>query len=225
MADRILVIDDDPSITRSLARSLVHEGFEVDTANSGPDGLAVAEDRPPDLVILDLMMPGMDGYEVLRRLRKTDETPAVIMLTARDTPTDEALGFARGADDYVVKPYHWEVLIGRIRALLRRTRPEEPEVLEFADLRLDTGLHEAARGTRTIHLTNTEFELLLEFMRNPRHVLSREQLMDQVWGYELVGGTNVLETYVKQLRQKTEANGEPRLIHTVRYVGYVLREE
>lgn len=222
--ERILVIDDDPSITRSLARSLVHEGFVVDTANSGPEGLALARDQQPGLVILDLMMPEMDGYEVLRRLRAIDESPAVLMLTARDTPTDEALGFARGADDYVVKPYHWEVLIGRIRALLRRTRPEESQMFQFSNLSLDTGLREATRGGRRIHLTNTEFELLWEFMKHPRQVLTREQLMDQIWGYELAGGTNVLETYVKQLRQKTEADEEPRLIHTVRYVGYVLKE-
>lgn len=224
--ERILVIDDDPSITRSLERSLSHEGFNVDAATSGQTGLAIARDNPPDVVILDLMMPGMDGYEVLRRLREIDQDIAVLMLTARDTPTDEALGFARGADDYVVKPYHWEVLIGRIRALLRRTRAEDKSrTLEFADLVLDTGLRQATRGAQTIRLTNTEYELLHELMRHPRQVLTREHLMDQIWGYELVGGTNVLDTYVKQLRQKTESGGKPRLIHTVRYVGYVLRED
>lgn len=223
--ESILIVDDDPGITRSLERNLTYEGYSVTTANAGPEALALVRQREPDLVILDLMMPGMDGYEVLRHLRDMDRDIPVLMLTARDTPTDEAIGFARGADDYVVKPYHWEILIGRIRALLRRTKTEEPDTLQFADLVLKTGLREAVRGSRKIQLTNTEYELLYELMRHPRQVLTREQLMDEVWGYDLVGGTNVLETYIKQLRQKTEAAGEARIIHTVRYVGYVLRED
>lgn len=223
--ESILIVDDDPGITRSLERNLTYEGYRVTTANAGPEALALASEHEPDLVILDLMMPGMDGYEVLHHLREMNEDIPVLMLTARDTPTDEAMGFARGADDYVVKPYHWEILIGRIRALLRRTQTEEPDTLQFDDLVLNTGLREALRGSRKIQLTNTEYELLYEFMRHPRQVLTREQLMDEIWGYDLVGGTNVLETYVKQLRQKTEAGGEPRIIHTVRYVGYVLRED
>jgi DNA-binding response OmpR family regulator len=221
---RILVVDDDPAVTSVLKRGLSYEGFVVDAAGSGEAGLTSAREHAPDLVILDIMMPGMDGLEVLRRLRAADATLPILMLTARDAPTDQVRGLERGADDYVVKPFTWEVLLARVRALLRRQEAERPPVLHFADLALDTGERRAHRGHRDIDLTTTEYELLRQFLEHPRRALPREFLMDRVWGYEFYGGTNVLETYVKQLRQKLEAAGEPRLIHTLRGTGYILRE-
>jgi DNA-binding response OmpR family regulator len=220
----ILVIDDDPAVTSVLKRGLSYEGFVVDTAESGEVGLTSARERAPDLVILDIMMPGMDGLEVLQRLRAADVTLPILMLSARDAPIDQVRGLERGADDYVVKPFTWEVLLARVRALLRRQEAERPPILHFADLALDTGERRAHRGKRDIDLTTTEYELLRQFLEHPRRALPREFLMDRVWGYEFYGGTNVLETYVKQLRQKLEAAGEPRLIHTLRGTGYILRE-
>lgn len=222
---RILVIDDDPALVSTLRRGLSYDGFAVDTAASGAEGLAAARERQPDLVILDVMMPGIDGLDVLRRLRAADERLPVLMLTARDAPADQVLGLATGADDYVVKPFTWEVLLARVHALLRRQEAERPPILRFADLSLDTAERRAARGDRAVALTTTEYQLLLQFLEHPRRVLPRDFLMDRVWGYEFYGGTNVLETYVKQLRQKLEAGGEERLIHTVRGAGYVLREQ
>lgn len=222
---RILVIDDDPAIASTLKTGLSYDGFVVDTAGSGADGLAIARERQPDLVILDIMMPGMDGLEVLRRLRAADAQLPVLMLTARDAPADQVRGLEDGADDYVVKPFNWDVLLARVHTLLRRQEAERPPVLRFVDLSLDTGERRAHRAGRDIDLTTTEYELLRQFLEHPRRVLPRELLMDRVWGYEFFGGTNVLETYVKQLRQKLESGGEARLIHTVRGAGYILREE
>src|SRR5574341_192054 len=222
---RILVMDDDPAVTSVLKRGLSYEGFAVEIAATGEDGLAIAREQPPDLVILDIMMPGIGGLEVLRRLRAAGEPVPMLMLTAKDAPQDEVHGLEQGADDYVVKPFTFEVLLARIRALLRRYETEHPPVLSFANLRLDTGTRRARRGTRDIDLTTTEYTLLSLLLEHPRQVLSREVLMEQVWGYDFGGDENVLETNVKQLRQKLEAKGEPRLIHTVRSVGYVLREE
>ena len=222
---RILVIDDDPAVTSVLRRGLSYEGFAVDTASSGADGLEIARERTPDLVILDIMMPGMDGLEVLSRLRAADEGLPVLFLTAKDAPADQIQGLQRGADDYVVKPFVFGILLARVQALLRRSEADRPAVLRFADLSLDIGTRRAERGTRDIDLTKTEFQLLEELLRQPRRVLSREILMDHVWGYDFEGNTNVLEVYVRQLRQKLEAAGEPRLIQTARGVGYVLREE
>ncbi len=221
---RILVVDDDPAITSVLRRGLSYEGFAVDTAGSGHDGLAIARDRPPDLIILDIMMPDLDGLEVLRRIRAADPILPVLMLTARDAPTDQVEGLQTGADDYVVKPFTFDVLLARVRALLRRQEAERPPVVRFADLSLDTGTRQALRGQRFVDLTSTEYKLLSLFLEHPRQVLTRDILMERVWGYDFSGDTNVLETYVKQLRQKLEANGEPRLIFTVRGTGYVLRE-
>jgi DNA-binding response OmpR family regulator len=220
----ILVVDDDPAVTSVLRRGLLYEGYTVEVANSGEEGLARAREHVPDLVILDIMMPGLDGLEVLSRLREADTHLPVLFLTARDAPADEVLGLERGADDYVVKPFTFEVLLARVRALLRRQEGERPAQLRFLDLVLDTGTRRAQRGAREIDLTGTEYTLLIEFLRHPRQVLSRDQLMERVWGYDFAGNTNVLETYVKQLRQKLEAEDEPRLIHTVRGTGYVLRE-
>ena len=221
---RILVIDDDPSVTSVLQRGLSYEGFIVDTAASGIEGLAVARERATDLVILDVMMPGMDGLEVLRRLRTADRQLPVLLLTAKDAPSDQVRGLEEGADDYVVKPFTFEVLVARVRALLRRKESDHPDVFRFADLSLDTGTRQACRGEREITLTTTEYDLLRQFLEHPRRVLPRELLMERVWGYDFGGNSNVLEVYVKQLRQKLEAEGEPRLIHTLRGSGYVLRE-
>jgi DNA-binding response OmpR family regulator len=221
---RILVIDDDPSVTSVLKRGLSYEGFVVDTASSGVEGLAVAREHTPDLVILDIMMPGMDGLEVLRRLRAADAHLPVLLLTAKDAPADQVQGLERGADDYVVKPFTFEVLVARVRVLLRRMEADRPDVLRFMDLSLDTGTHLAHRGEREIGLTSTEYDLLHQFLEHPKRVLPREFLMERVWGFDFGGNANILEVYVKQLRQKLEAEGEPRLIHTLRGTGYVLRE-
>lgn len=222
---RILVIDDDPAVTSVLKRGLAYEGFAVDTADSGDAGLALARERYPDLVILDIMMPGLSGLEVLERLRAADPSLPVLLLTAKDAPADQVAGLERGADDYVVKPFTFAVLAARVRALLRRHEADRPPVLRFADLTLDTETRQAQRGERCIDLTKTEYELLHQFLEHPRRVLPKEFLMDRVWGYDFGGSTNVVETYIKQLRQKLEAAGEPRLIHTLRGTGYVLREE
>lgn len=220
---RILVIDDDSAITSLLKRGLSYEGFAVDTAGSGGEGLAVARERPSDLVILDVMMPGLDGLEVLRRLRAADDHLPVLMLTAKDAPADQVMGLESGADDYVTKPFTFEVLLARIHSLLRRQLVDHPSVLRFADLSLDTGRHLVHRGQRDVALTSMEFKLLQEFLLHPRQVLSKDVLLDRVWGYDF--DENVVEVYVKQLRQKLEAGGEPRLIQTIRNVGYVLREQ
>ncbi len=221
---RILVIDDDPSVTSVLKRGLSYEGFAVDTANSGAEGLTLAREYPPDIVVLDVMMPGLDGLAVLQRLRAADPLLPVLLLTARDAPADQVRGLEQGADDYVVKPFTFEVLLARIRALLRRREADRPAILRYADLSLDTGTRLARRGEREITLTTTEYDLLRQFLAHPKRVLPKEFLMDRVWGYDFGGNSNILEVYVKQLRQKLEAAGEPRLLHTVRGAGYVLRE-
>lgn len=221
---RLLVIDDDPTITSVLKRGLSYEGYAVDTAGTGAQGLTIARDHTPDLVILDVMLPGMDGLEVLRRLRGADEDVPVLLLTALDEPTDQVKGLEAGADDYVAKPFTFAVLAARVKALLRRRETERPEVLRFDGLALDTGTRRARRGNRDIDFTSTEFEVLRQFLLHPRRVLPKHFLMDRIWGYDVGGSSNVLEVYVKQLRQKLEAGGEPRLIHTFRGAGYVLRE-
>ena len=221
---RILVVDDDATVTSVLKRGLAFEGYTVDTAATGMQGLNVARDRVPDLVILDLMMPGLDGFEVLNRLRSADANLPVLMLTARDAPADQVKGLESGADDYVVKPFTFAVLAARVKALLRRREVDHPEVLRFADLALDTGMKRASRGPRDIELTSTEYEVLRQFLLHPKRVLPKHMIMDRVWGYDVEGSSNVLEVYVKQLRQKLEAGGEPRLIHTFRGAGYILRD-
>lgn len=221
---RLLVIDDDSSVTSLLKRGLAYEGYAVDTAASGEAGLAIARDRPPDMVILDIMMPGLDGLEVLRRLRAADPRLPVLLLTAKDSPADQVQGLEHGADDYVIKPFSFEVLLARVHALLRRQQAETPVELRFADVTLNLGSHEVWRAERNVPLTSLEFKLLHEFMQHPRQVLSKERLLDRVWGYDFGGNTNVVEVYVKQLRQKLEAQGEGRLLHTLRGAGYVLRE-
>ena len=221
----ILIIEDDESIARFLKRALTYEGYRVEVASDGETGLAMALEHKPELVILDWMLPGMDGLEVARRLRANDDV-LILMLTAKTGVADRVQGLDTGADDYLVKPFNLDELLARIRALLRRSKQEKaPKVYRFADLELDTGTHEARRGGRTIELTAKEYELLLLFMRHPRQVLTREYIYDQVWGYNFGASSNLLEVYIRYLRRKLEANGEPRLLHTLRGVGYVLREE
>ncbi|MBI3174179.1 MAG: response regulator transcription factor [Chloroflexi bacterium] len=223
MNERILIIEDDQAILKLLQRSLAYEGYTVDTATDGRTGLILARDHNPDLVILDWMLPGMDGLEVCHRLRTGGSLP-ILMLTAKDTVQDRVQGLDAGADDYIVKPFNLDEVLARIRALLRRTQPERVPVLKFADLSLDTGSRQASRGSRLVSLTAKEYELLELFLRHPKQVLTREVIFDRVWGYDFGGESNVLEVYIRYLRQKLEAENEPRLIHTVRGVGYVLRE-
>ncbi len=221
---RILVIEDEERIANFLRRGLAYEGYQVDVAHDGQAGLALARDYPPDLVVLDWMLPGIDGIEVCRRLRSGGSVP-IIILTARDSLSDKVQGLDAGADDYLVKPFDFEELLARIRALLRRVQPSKIEVLKFADLTLDTGTRQAFRSGRAIDLTAKEYELLELFMRNPRQVLTRDVIFDRVWNYDFGGESNIIEVYVRYLRQKTEAESEQRLVHTVRGVGYVLRED
>lgn len=221
----ILVVDDDPSITTVLQRALHYDGYSVAVAASGEAALALASERPPDLAILDIMLPGMDGLTLLQRLRAADEKLPVLFLTGRDAAADQVLGLEAGADDYVVKPFTVAVLLARVRALLRRRHVEEhASQLQLGDLTLDPAAHRVTRGPREVVLTSLEFTLLQELLGHARQVLSKEQLLERVWGYQFAGSGNVVEVYISQLRQKLEAAGEPRLIHTVRGVGYVLRE-
>lgn len=223
MKERILIIEDDEAIVRVLRRSLAYEGYTVDAAFDGETGLALARDAHPDLVILDWMLPGMDGLEVCQRLRGGGNVP-ILMLTAKDTVNDRVEGLDAGADDYMIKPFQLEELLARVRALLRRTQPERVPVLNFADLVLDTYTRQAMRKGRIISLTAKEYDLLELFLRHPRQVLTREMIFDRVWGYDFGGESNVLDVYIRYLRQKLEAEGEARLLHTVRGVGYVMRE-
>ncbi|MGD2251637.1 MAG: response regulator transcription factor [Anaerolineales bacterium] len=223
MRENILIIEDEDRISEFLRRALAYEGYQVEVAKDGASGLMLARDKPPDLVILDWMLPGLDGLEVCRRLREGGGVP-ILMLTARDSVSDRVQGLDAGADDYVVKPFELEELLARVRALLRRAGPDGPEILTFADLVLDTGTHQVFRNERQVGLTAKEFELMELFMRHPRQVLTRIVIFDRVWGYDFGGESNIIEVYVRYLRQKTEAAGEPRLLHTVRGVGYVLRE-
>jgi two-component system response regulator MprA len=223
--ERILVIEDEARIAQFIERGLIYEGYRVTVARDGKTGLAAARDNPPDLVILDWMLPGIDGLEVCKRLRAASQVP-ILMLTAKDDINDRVTGLDAGADDYLVKPFSVDELLARIRALFRRTAPaSRPDVLRFGDLTLDTGTHRAYRHERAIDLTAKEYELLELFMRNPRQVLTRDVIFDRVWDYDFGGESNIIEVYVRYLRQKTEAENETRLIHTVRGVGYVLREE
>lgn len=223
MKEKILIIEDDEGILRFLRRGMSFEGYQVETAVDGQDGLNKAREWHPDLVILDWMLPGMDGLEVCRRLRGSGPTP-ILMLTAKDMVQDRVQGLDSGADDYMVKPFELDELLARVRALLRRTQPERIPVLTFSDLTLDTASRQAIRAGREIQLTAKEYDLLELFMRHPRQVLTREMIFDRVWGYDFGGESNVLDVYIRYLRQKLVISEEPQLIHTVRGVGYVLRE-
>jgi two-component system response regulator MprA len=222
---KILVVDDERAVRDSLRRALELQGYEVELANDGAEALArLAENGQPDAVVLDILMPGIDGLDVCRQLRRRGNSVPVLMLTARDAVGDRVEGLDAGADDYVVKPFALEELLARLRALLRRISPAVDGVLRFADLELDTGTREVRRGGDRIELTRTEFNLLELFMVNPRQVLTRSIIFERVWGYDFGFASNSLDVYIGYLRRKTEDGGKSRLIHTVRGVGYALRE-
>jgi two-component system, OmpR family, response regulator MprA len=226
MSVRVLVADDERAVRESLRRALVLEGYEVELASGGREALDSVGHGRADVVVLDVLMPDIDGLEVCRRLRHGGDRVPVLMLTARDAVSDRVEGLEAGADDYLVKPFDLDELIARLRALLRRTLGTDGhDQLRFADLTLDANAHEARRGERGIELTRTEFLLLELFMLNPRRVLSRSLIHERVWGYDFGPASNSLGVYVGYLRRKLEAGGEPRLIHTVRGVGYVLRSQ
>ncbi|MFF9350747.1 response regulator transcription factor [Streptomyces sp. NPDC014734] len=229
---RILIVDDEPAVREALQRSLAFEGYGTEVAVDGLDALARAESYAPDLIVLDIQMPRMDGLTAARRLRSAGTTTPILMLTARDTVGDRVTGLDAGADDYLVKPFELDELFARIRALLRRssyasatadTLTGDDNVLAFADLRMDLATREVTRGSRRVELTRTEFTLLEMFLAHPRQVLTREQILKAVWGFDFEPSSNSLDVYVMYLRRKTEAGGEPRLVHTVRGVGYALR--
>ena len=218
----MLVVEDDDEIAQALQRSLRIEGYEVRTAGDGVAALDQAHAFLPDLVVLDLGLPKLDGIEVARELRDRDDTP-ILMLTARDAVESRVEGLDSGADDYLVKPFERQELLARLRALLRRRPPRGSAPLTMGDLRLNPDTHEVARAKRAIDLTQREFELLEYLMRNERIVVSRQRLLDEVWGYDPFSVTNTIEVFVSNLRRKLEAGGEPRLLHTIRGAGYVLR--
>ncbi|MEX1158944.1 MAG: response regulator transcription factor [Thermomicrobiales bacterium] len=227
---RILVVEDERSILSAIRRGMAFEGYTVDVAETGAQALDSVRDRLPDLIILDIMLPGIDGIEVCRRIRAAGEDVPILMLTARDEIQDRVAGLDAGADDYLIKPFAFEELLARVRALLRRLERHEDErlageTLQFDELTLDTNTRYAHRGERRIELTTREFDLLMIFMRHPNQVLPREMIMERVWGYDFPGESNVLEVYVKNLRRLLEAGGEPRILQTVRGAGYVLRRE
>jgi len=220
---QILVVDDDPEILDMLSRGLKFEGYDIKTAMDGENALSQFKELAPDLVLLDVMIPGMSGLEICREMRKVRDTP-VLMITAKDAVTDRVAGLDSGADDYIVKPFAFDELLARIRAHLRRTMPGEAQILQFSDLTLNTATHEVRRGENLIELTSKEFELLQLFMQHPRQVLGRELIYDKVWGYDFGGESNIIEVYVRYLRSKLEGIDRTKLLHTVRGVGYVLRD-
>ncbi|WP_433857679.1 response regulator transcription factor [Streptomyces kronopolitis] len=229
---RILIVDDEPAVREALQRSLVFEGYVTEQAVDGLDAVEKVAAWDPELIVLDVLMPRMDGLTAARRLRASGVTLPILMLTARDTVGDRVTGLDAGADDYLVKPFELDELLARIRALLRRSSyaagggdPEEGESLAFADLRMDLATREVTRAGRPVELTRTEFTLLEMFLAHPRQVLTREQILKAVWGFDFEPTSNSLDVYVMYLRRKTEAGGEPRLVHTVRGVGYVLRAD
>jgi two-component system response regulator MprA len=223
---RVLVVDDEPQLRRALERALKLEGYEVALAADGAEGLAAISSGPYDAVVLDVLMPNRDGLSVCRELRERGDRTPVLMLTARDAVQDRVDGLDAGADDYVVKPFALEELLARLRALMRRTNGSDADgQLSYADLTLDPATREVRRGDRAVELTKTEFALLEHLLRHPRLVLTRSQLFEAVWGYDFGPRSNSLEVYIGYLRRKTEEGGEPRLIQTVRGVGYALREQ
>jgi two-component system, OmpR family, response regulator MprA len=220
---RILVVDDEPAVREAIERALRLDGYNVELAEDGEQALRAVDARAPDAIVLDVLMPRVDGLQVCRRLRGEGDRLPILMLTARDAIGDRVGGLDAGADDYLVKPFALDELLARLRALLRRAHPEDRAELHFGDLSLDPVAHEVRRGDREIDLTRTEFLLLELFMRHPRQVLPRSTIFEHVWGYDFGATSNSLEVYVSYLRRKTEAAGEPRLLQTVRGVGYVLR--
>jgi two-component system response regulator MprA len=222
-AHRILVVDDDARLAASLRRALAYEGHSVEVAADGPAALVAARDRPPDLVVLDVMLPGIDGVEVCRRLRAGSDLP-ILMLTARDAITDRVAGLDAGADDYLVKPFAYDELLARVRALLRRREPAGRELLHCGDLVMDVSGHEVRRGDRVLDITALQFDVLEQFLRHPRQVLERDRLLETVWGTESDAISNVVDVTIAGLRSRIESDDRPRLLHTVRGVGYVMRE-
>jgi DNA-binding response OmpR family regulator len=220
----ILLVEDEERLARFIELELSSEGYQLRVAHDGFTGLTMAREAPPDLVILDWMMPGMTGLEVCRRLRATGSKVPVILLTAKDEVSDRVAGLDAGADDYVVKPFSIEELLARIRAHLRRNQEENPDLLQFDDLTLNRRSREVFRNGRPIELTAKEFELLDYLISHPRQVITRDQILEKVWGYDFMGDSNIIEVYVRYLRLKLEEQGERRLIQTVRGVGYVLRD-
>ena len=224
MTHHILVVEDETKLAQFIELELKYEGYQVSVAYDGLAGLGEARESNPDLVILDWMLPGISGPEICRRLRSTGNQVPIILLTAKDEVSDRVSGLDAGADDYVVKPFSVEELLARVRAHLRRNQSEDPNILQFADLSLNHSTREVYRGQRLIELTVKEFDLLEYLLAHPRQVLTREQILERVWGYDFMGDSNIIEVYIRYLRLKLEANNENRLVQTVRGVGYVLRD-
>jgi two-component system, OmpR family, response regulator MprA len=225
MSEKILLVEDELAIARFIGRGLQREGYNVVVANDGKSGLEMAFAELPDLIILDVMLPDIDGLSICRQLREAELQTPVLMLTAKDAIPDRVAGLEAGADDYLVKPFAFEELLARLKALRRRKAPIETEApLNFTNLTLDPSTRMAKRGERSIELTAKEYDLLELFMRHPNQVLTRDQIYERIWGYDFGGESNIIEVYIRYLRSKLEADGEPRLLHTVRGVGYALRE-
>lgn len=224
MNHRVLVVEDEEKLARFIELELKYEGYDVSVAKDGMAGLTQAREFPPDLLLLDWMLPGMSGLDVCRRLRETGSKIPIILITAKDDIADRVAGLDAGADDYIVKPFNLDELLARVRVQLRRTQEDNDDSLQFADLRFNRSTREIYRGDRLIELTAKEFELLDYLLSHARQVLTREQILERVWGYDFMGDSNIIEVYIRYLRLKLEAEGEPRLIQTVRGVGYVLRD-
>ncbi len=224
MTANILLVEDEVKLAQFVQLELTQEGYQVTVANDGMTGLTSAREQQLDLIILDWMLPGFSGIEVCRRLRATGDQVPVILLTAKDEISDRVEGLDAGADDYLVKPFSIEELLARVRAHLRRTQEDDPDELQFSDLTLNQRTREIFRGDRSIELTAKEFDLLVYLMRHPRQVLTRDRILEEVWGYDFMGDSNIIEVYIRYLRLKLEENQEKRMIQTVRGVGYVMRE-
>ena len=224
MNDRILLVEDDPKLSQFIASELSLEGYQVTVATNGLDGLTIARDTQPDLVILDWMLPEISGLDVCTRLRKTGVQVPIIMLTAKDEISDRVTGLNAGADDYLIKPFSIEELLARIKARMRRMYPEVADLIQFEDLTLSHASREVYRAGQKIELTAKEFDLLEFMMRHPQQVLTRDQILESVWGYDFMGESNIIEVYIRALRIKLEISNSKRILHTVRGVGYVLRE-
>lgn len=223
MTAHILLVEDEVKLARFIELELGYEGYQVSVANDGLSGITAARESNPDLLILDWMLPGLSGLEICRRLRTTGNKVPIILLTAKDEVSDRVAGLDAGADDYVVKPFSIEELLARVRAHLRRTQEENPDILQFEDLSLNRTTREVFRGNRPIELTAKEFDLLQHLLAHPRQVITRDRILEQVWGYDFMGDSNIIEVYIRYLRLKLEENNEKRLVQTVRGVGYVLR--
>ncbi|NMG22254.1 response regulator transcription factor [Brasilonema bromeliae] len=224
MTSHILLVEDEVKLARFVELELSYEGYKVSVAHDGLTGLTTARESHPDLVILDWMLPGLSGLEICRRLRSTGDQVPIILLTAKDEVSDRVAGLDAGADDYVVKPFSVEELLARVRAHLRRTQEADTNTLQFEDLSLNRRTREVFRGTRLVELTAKEFDLLEYLLIHPRQVITRDRILEEVWGYDFMGDSNIIEVYIRYLRLKLEANEEKRLIQTVRGVGYALRE-